>query len=117
MGTPCYFYIPVDAEFDRQANKITLFLNEAVIDFSGMVKYKYAFGAIAAGIPIITVIDFPVNKAKLTLNAVVSKNNEFSVSTDSKNNLSFYGKGTREIGDDASAIQHKINFSVSAKSQ
>jgi len=117
LGTPCYFYIPVDAEFDRQANKITLFLNEAMIDFSGMVKYKYAFWAIAAGVPIITFIDFPVNKAKLTLNAVVSKNNEFDVIADSKNNLSFTGTGTREIGNDASPIQHKINFTVSAKSQ
>jgi len=78
------------------------------------VKYIYGYIAIAAGIPLVTRVSFPVNKAKLTLNAVVSTNNELTV-TKSGNNTSITGKGNRHIGNSSSPIEHVINFKLSAK--
>ena len=115
VATPAYFNIPVDAEFDVDGNTIKLFLNDALIDFTPMVKYSYAFAGIAAGIPLITRVDFPINKAKLTLNAVVSRNNELQVTKDAKNNLVIKGTGERHIGSAADQIEHTINFNLTAK--
>lgn len=114
--TPAYFYILVDAEYDPEAKTIKLFLNNGLIDFSGLVKWKMGYIVLAAGIPLVTTVDFPINKAYLTLNAVISQKNEFKV-TESSNGISFAGNGERKIGDDRSSIQHKINFNLSAKSQ
>jgi hypothetical protein len=115
VATPAYFNIPVDAEFDVDANTIKLFLNDALIDFTPMVKYTYGFVGIAAGIPLITRVDFPINKAKLTLNAVVSKNNELTVEKDAKSNMTIKGSGERNIGSGESEIEHKISYSLTAK--
>ena len=116
MLTPAYFYIPVDAEYDPQANTIKLFLNTALMDFSTLVTWKMGYIVLAAGIPLVTTVDFPINKAYLTMNAVISQKNEFNV-TETPNGLSFSGNGDRQIGNERSSIQHKINFTISAKSQ
>jgi hypothetical protein len=76
IATPSYFNIPVDAEYDTDAETIKIFLNDPIIDFTPLVKYTYGYIAIAAGIPLVTRVDFPINKAKLTMNAVVYQNNE-----------------------------------------
>jgi hypothetical protein len=115
IATPAYFNIPIDAEFNVDANTMKVFLNDALIDFTPMVKYSYAFAGIAAGIPLITRVDFPINKARLTLNAVVSRNNELQVERDSKNNLIIKGSGERHIGSAADNIEHTINFNLTAK--
>ena len=115
VATPAYFNIPIDAEYDTDEETIKLYLNDALIDFGLMVKYVYGYVAIAAGIPLITKVDFPVNRAKLTLNAVVSKNNELKVTKDSKNNLTISGNGTRHIGEATSQIEHMIDYSLTAK--
>jgi len=117
MGTPSYFYIPIDAEYDTDANTITLFLNDPMIDFSALVNYTYGYIGIAAGIPLVTRVTFPINKAKLTLNAVVSQNNELEVNKDAKNNLVIKAKGERHIGSETSEIEHKINYSLTAKNE
>jgi len=115
IATPTYFNIPLDADFNTEDNTIKLMLNDAIVDFMPWIDYKYAYIAIAAGIPLITVIDFPINKAKLTLNAVVSKNNELQVTKDSKNNLQVKGEGTRHIGEATSGIEHEISYKLTAK--
>lgn len=115
IATPSYFNIPVDAEYDVDAETIKLSLNDAIIDFTPLVKYTYGYIAIAAGIPLITRVDFPINKAKLTLNAVISRNNELKVAKDAKNNLMIKGKGERHIGSQSDPIEHNINFTLTAK--
>jgi len=115
--TPSYFYIPIDAEYDVDANTMKLFLNEPMIDFSTLVNYTYGYIGIAAGIPLVTRVTFPINKAKLTLNAVVSQNNELTVTNDAKNSLNITGKGDRHIGSETSEIEHKIRFTLTAKSE
>src|SRR5688500_3894166 len=72
--------------------------------------------AIAAGIPLITRVDFPINKVKLTLNAVVSRSNELTVVKDAKNNLTVKGSGERTIGP-GSETEHTINYTLTAKNE
>lgn len=115
VATPSYFNIPVDAEYDTETETIKIFLNDAIIDFTPLVKYTYGYIAIAAGIPLVTRVDFPINKAKLTLNAVVYQNNELQVTKDAKSNLSIKGKGERHIGSQTEPIEHQINFTLTAK--
>jgi len=115
LVTPSYFNIPVDAEYDTDAETVKLFINQAIIDFTPLVKYTYGYIAIAAGIPLITKVDFPINKARLTLNAVVSQQNELKVSRNPANNLIIQGEGSRHIGNSSSSIEHLINYSLTAK--
>jgi len=79
------------------------------------VTYKYAYIAIAAGIPLVTVIDFRINKAKPTLNAVISRNSELQVTKDAKNNLMIQGSGDRHIGTETSNNEHVITYKLTAK--
>jgi hypothetical protein len=114
--TPACFNIPVDAEYNTDAGTIQLNLNDALIDFTPLVKYTYVFLKISlSGIPLFTRVDFPINKAKLTLNAVVSRNNQLTVTKDAKNSLLVKGGGDRHIGSAAEPIEHKISYSLTAK--
>jgi hypothetical protein len=116
IATPASFNIPVDAEYDTDAGTIKLNLNEALIDFTPLVKYTYVFLKVSlSGIPLFTRVDFPINKAKLTLNAVVSRNNQLTVTKDAKNNLVVKGGGERHIGSSEDAIEHKISYTLTAK--
>jgi len=115
VATPAYFNIPVDAEYDTEAETMKIFLSDPLIDFTPLVKYVYGYVAVAAGVPLVTRVDFPINKAKLTLNAVISRNNELKVTKDAKNNLTATGSGTRHIGSGSSDTEHEINYSLTAK--
>jgi len=117
IGTPAYFNIPIDAEYDTEAETIKIFLNDPIIDFTPLVKYTYGYIAIAAGIPLITRVDFPINKVKLTMNAVVSRSNELKVSKDAKNNLAVKGSGERHIGSASSETEHAIKYTLTAKNE
>lgn len=114
LVTPAYFNIPVDAEYNTDANTVQLYLNNPIIDFTPVIKFTYAFIGIAAGFPLITRVDFPINKARLTLNAVVSQNNELTVTRGANNNLTVKGKGDRHIGSATEPIEHKISYNLSA---
>ncbi len=116
IATPASFNIPVDAEYNTDAATIQLSLNEALIDFTPLVKYTYVFLKVSlSGIPLFTRVDFPINKARLTLNAVVSRNNQLNVTKDAKNNLLVKGSGERHIGSSGDAIEHKISYTLTAK--
>lgn len=118
IATPASFNIPVDAEYDTDAETIKLHLNEALIDFTPLVKYTYVFLKFSlSGIPLFTRVDFPINKARLTLNAVVSRNNQLTVTKDAKNNLLVKGGGERHIGSSGEPIEHKISYTLVAKNE
>jgi len=118
VATPASFNIPVDAEYDTDAGTIRLTLNEALIDFTPLVKYTYVFLKVSlSGIPLFTRIDFPINKARLTLNAVVSRNNQLKVTKDARNNLLVKGSGGRHIGSSSESIEHKISYILTAKNE
>jgi hypothetical protein len=113
--TPAYFNIPIDADYDVEAGKLKIYCNEAIVDFSDQVKYVYGYIMIAAGIPLVVRVNYPINKAKLTLAKVIEKNNDFTIKADAQNNLSFSKQANFKMGV-GTAIEHNINFSVTAKS-
>jgi hypothetical protein len=118
MATPAYFNIPVDAEYDVNADKIKIFLNSPIIDFSGAVTNQFVFILIGADmLPYIKRMSFPINKANVTLGSVIRSNNEFTVDKDSKGNLSFSGKGNKHLGDKTTIRETDLNFTISAKKE
>ncbi len=116
IATPASFNIPIDADYNADDGTIKLMLNEPLIDFSPFVKYTYVFLKVSlSGIPLFTRVDFPINKAKPTLNAVISRNNQLKVTKDAKNNLLVKGGGERHIGSADAEIEHKISYTLTAK--
>lgn len=118
MATPAYFNIPLDAEYDVNTEKIKIFLNAPIIDFSRAVSNQFVFLLVGADlIPYVKRILFPINKANVTLGSVIRSNNEFSIDKDSKGNLSFTGKGNKHIGDKTTTRETELNFTITAKKE
>ncbi len=87
LATPAYFNIPVDAEYDVNANKIKIFLNDPIIDFSPAVSNQLVFLLIGGDLlPYIKRMSFPIHEVFLTLSSVVRDHNEFDVKKDAKGN-------------------------------
>ncbi|MGZ8538283.1 MAG: hypothetical protein ACXWV9_08480, partial [Flavisolibacter sp.] len=117
-ATPAYFNIPVDAEYDVDKGKIKLFINEALIDFTDLIATQYVFVMFGGDlIPWIKKMNFPIHKARLTINGVVKDKDEFEVKKDAKGALSFEGKGNRHIGDKATVRESDLNFTISARKE
>jgi hypothetical protein len=115
LATPAYFNIPVDAEYDVDAKKIKLFINGAILDFSDFIATQFIFLMIGPDlIPYPKKMNFPIHKAKTTIDGVISFHNEFTVEKDAKGNESFSGKGNRHIGDKQSARETDLNFTITA---
>jgi hypothetical protein len=116
--TPASFYITIDAEYDVDANKIKVFFNSALMDFTDAVNNQLIFLEIGADLfPYIKKMTFPIAKVFSTLGSVVRSNNEFTVDKDAKGNLSFTKKANKHLGSKTDAIEHDLNFSVSAKKE
>lgn len=113
--TPACFNITFDAEYDKDAGSIKLFVNSALVDFSPVVRNRLVFVMFAAGLPLIRWMEFPIHKALLTTRSVIRDNNEFKVTSDAKGDLQFSGKGTKHLGDKSAAIEQILNFTISAK--
>lgn len=116
IAVPSTFNIPIDADYDVSQKKIKIYVNDALVDFSPIVCYIYGYIVIAAGIPLVTRVNYPIEPVKLTLGKVIKENNDFNVKTDVGNNLSINGKGNTHIGDASSSIEHRISFSFDLKS-
>lgn len=118
MATPAYFNLAIDAEYDVNENKIKIFINQALIDFTPYVSNKYVFALVGGDLlPYIKQMNFPIHKALTTISGVVSSHNEFDVVKDAKGNLSFSGKGNRHIGDKSSVRETDLNFTISVKKE
>ena len=118
LATPAYFNIPIDAEYNVDANKIKIFVNEAIVDFMPWVANQFVFLEIGGDLlPYVKKMTFPIHKAATTIGAVVRSYNEFGVDKDTKGNLSFSGKGNKHIGDKASARETDLNFTITAKKE
>lgn len=67
MGTPAYFFVPVQGELAN--GKITLRLMDAKVDFTDLVKNRLVLVAVqpALPVPMIKTFDFPVEKAHYVL--------------------------------------------------
>ena len=118
LVTPAYFNIPIDAEYDVNAKKIKIFVNNSITDFSDRVANLFVFYMVGQDlIPYPKAMTFPIHKAKTTINGIFIAFKEFDVEKDSKFNESFRGKGTRHIGDNTSIRETNLNFTLSAKKE
>ncbi|MGI8583644.1 MAG: hypothetical protein ACR2KX_15710, partial [Chitinophagaceae bacterium] len=118
LATPACFNITMDAEYDVDANKIKLFVNGAIIDFSPAVVNQVIFAEIGGDLfQYIKRMTFPIHKVFRTLGSVLYKNNEFTIDKDPKGNLSFAGKANKHLGSKTDKIEHDLNFSLFAKKE
>jgi hypothetical protein len=113
--TPAYFNIPVDADYNPETGQLKMYCNDAIMDYSPSVQYVYGYICIAAMIPLTTRVNFPINKAKLTIAKVIEKNNDFQVKVSADNKLSFT-KTANWTNGPGGTIEHNINMTMSAKS-
>jgi hypothetical protein len=113
--TPAYFNIPIDAEFDTESDKINIFVNEAIIDFTPLVKNTQIFLLWAAGLPLIKKMDYPIHPARLTINASLRDKNSFDMEKDSKGNPFFTGKKNKHVGTSGDAHEADINTTLTLK--
>ncbi|MBA2250239.1 MAG: hypothetical protein H0W12_08605 [Chitinophagaceae bacterium] len=109
-ATPSYFNLTVDAEYNTETETITFFYNTALVDFTPAVANRGLIMIIAANIPIIKYINFPINKMGKTFGATLKRNSEFKVT---EKGTKILGSGDMSIGQ-GSAIEHKANFTLTA---
>ena len=118
MATPAYFNIPIDAEYNVTEEKIKIFVNAAIVDFTIYVTNKFVFLLVGADlIPYIKQMNFPIHNAQLTISSVLSSHNEFEIVRDSKGNQSFSGKVNKHIGDKSTVRETDLNFTISVKKE
>jgi hypothetical protein len=113
--TPAYFNIPIDADYDLNSKKLTLYVNEAIADFGPQICYVYFYIATAAGLPLFTRVNYPINRVKLTLGKVISENNTFTIGG-SEEKPSIKGTGQTHLGDASTHIEQKIDFTFGLQS-
>lgn len=114
IATPSYFNLPVDATYDKDAGSIRLFFTEGGIDFSPLVKNRVLFVSLIP-LPLFKIQDFPIIKAKDTMNAVIKRYGEYKMIDNGTGGLSFSGNGTHHAGSSTSDIETTVNLSVNAK--
>jgi len=116
FATPASFYITIDAEYDPDNNTIKIFINRALLDFSTLIKNTFIFLLVGPDLlPYFKKMDFPIHPALLTIKGTLKENNEFPVTKDKNNNLSFVAKQNRHIGDRSSPRETDLNLVISAK--
>lgn len=116
--TPAYFLIPVDAEYNTETNKIKIFINEAIVDYSPMVFNKQIFIQMGASlISGLKVMEYPISKARLTIRAALKEDNEFDVKKDAKGNFFFSDKKERTIRSAAGDMEHELSVTIYAKKE
>ncbi|MBS1921642.1 MAG: hypothetical protein JST17_15450 [Bacteroidetes bacterium] len=112
--TPAYFNIPIDADYDLNTKKLTLYVNEAIADFGPQICYVYFYIATAAGLPLFTRVNYPINRVKLTLGKVFSDNSTFTIGgTDEKPSIK--GTAKTHLGDEETHIEQKIDVTFNLK--
>jgi hypothetical protein len=116
-ATPAYFKIPVDAEYNTETGKVRLFLNEASVDFTEFVFNRQVFIMWSAGLPLIKMMDYPISKARLTINAALKDQNEFTMKKNGTGGLSFQHTAKRQIGTESEPTQHLLEISISGKKE
>ncbi|HMH23846.1 MAG TPA: hypothetical protein VK563_18800 [Puia sp.] len=116
LVTPASFYIPVDAEYDPDNDKIKITINSALWDFTPLVKNTFIFLLIGGDLlPYIKKMDFPIHSAERTLRGNLLINNEFTMYKDEKGNPYFSDKRNRHIGSPSAKIETDLNLDIQAK--
>lgn len=118
-GTPAYFNIPIDAEYNTETNKIQLFINKALVDYNdATIRNRQFFIQWVAGLPMLRLMDYPINKARSTINATLKDEHEFTMHRDpAKGGLSFSGDVKRKIGTATDLREHQMELTITAKKE
>lgn len=116
-ATPAYFNIPVDAEYNTETEKITLFIKPARLDFSEFVYNRQVFILWSAGLPLLRLMDYPISKTRLTLNATIKDQNQFPMKKNAKQELFFTCNASRHIGSKTDITEHILDLKISAKKE
>ena len=116
-ATPAYFNIAVDAEYNTETEKIKLFIKPATLDFSEFVYNRQVFILWSAGLPLLRLMDYPISKAKLTMNAAVKDQNEFPMKKTVRNDLFFTLDASRHIGTKNDLVEHILELKIIAKKE
>ena len=117
IATPGYFNIPFDAEYDTDTEKIKIILNNAIIDFTDAVMNRQFFIQWVKGLPKLRMMDYPINKARLTINGSMLDDAEFEMQRDSKGNLFFNDTKKRNIGTEKNSRQHFLRTTINARKE
>jgi hypothetical protein len=96
IATPASFYIPVDAEYDLDSKQIKIFINEAILDFTPLVKHRKMFVVIAV-LPLFRVEDFPIEKAQKIIRGSFKEKNWFTIAGEETGKPHFGGTITRKV--------------------
>ncbi len=115
--TPAYFLIPVDAEYNTETGKLKLFINTALADYLEPVFNSQIFIQWVAGLPKLRRQDYPIQKARLTMNATLKEKNEFTVTKDPKGNLIMKGTIKRHLKGEAGDNEHFMDITIDAKKE
>lgn len=114
LATPAYFNIPVDADYDLDAEKIKLFINPALVDFSEAVENREIYMAIAV-LPLIRWMEYPIFKAQQTIKGSFKEKNEFTM-TGGKSPQCI-DKASRHINDENAPFEIFLNTTFAIKKQ
>jgi hypothetical protein len=117
LASPAYFLIPIDAEYNTETGKIKIFINEAIVDFLPTVFNSQVFIQWSAGLPKLRRMDYPISKARLTINAAVKEKNEFMVKKDGKGNPYIDETVKRRIGGEGGEREHNLDITISVKKE
>lgn len=114
VGTPAYFNIPVDADYDLDAEKIKLFINPALVDFSPAVSNRELFIALAV-LPLVRWQDYPIFKAQETIKGSFKEKNEFPMTGGKSTQPQCSDKVTRHINDENAPFEIFLNTTFVVK--
>ena len=116
VGTPAYFNIPVDVDYDLDAEKIKFFVNPALVDFSEAVENREIYMVIAV-LPMIRWMEYPIFKAQKMIKGSFKEKNEFSMTGGKTASPKCSDKVTRHIGKETDPFEIFLNTTFVVKKQ
>jgi len=112
LGTPSYFNIPVDAEYNVKDKKITIFVNTAIVDFTEEVVQNRSLFLYQAVLPIIRCQLYPILPAQTTIKGTLKENPTFDVKVNN-GKLSFEGVAKLNKGENTNQeIKSTVNINA-----
>jgi len=116
VATPSYFNIPVDAEYNTDAETIKLFVNDALVDFSPAVENREIYLVVAV-LPMVRWMTYPIFKAQQMIKGSFKEKNEFPMTGGNTAKPQCNDKVARHIGKDTDPFEIFLNSSISIQKQ
>ena len=116
VATPAYFNIPMDAEYDLNAEKLKFFINDALVDFSDAVENRELF-IVMAVLPMVRWQSYPIFKAQRMIKGSFKEKNEFPMTGGQTVSPQCIDKVTRHIGTETDPFEIFLNTSFAVKKQ